>query len=303
MGKMMNTQNFHLGVTFDLDFTAYGRDGKLVDEFEGIFPQLWSLFARYPNWRATWFLRLDRQMEELWGSPDYIFRRYAQELQRLKQAGHEIAWHPHCYLKSQKKWIQNTDVPSIIEELKQYLPLVRQENLQVVRMGWGFQSNEIMNFFSEAGFIVDSSAIPRPCYDWETSIKDWTNTPLHPYYPSQIDYRVSGKSNLSILEIPISVASIAAPYDKQEVVRYFNLAYYPQFLSSSLQNWINSHNYLVTITHPYELIPDNDIHSLLSFDINVFEKNLLHIEYLIKNTNKNILYLKISDFKNFPCIK
>jgi len=290
---------FDVCITFDLDFQDYSSGRQLIQEFESVSPIL-SAFDHRPDWRATWFVRLDSHMEKLFGRPDHIFHRYKRELEHLKQIGHEIGWHPHCFSELNDKWVQNTNVQLILEELDRYLPLIRDYGLNVVRMGWGFQANEIMHFLTEAGFVVDSSAIPRPHYQWEETVRDWTNTPIQPYRPSTADYRIPGEPTLPILEVPISVMTIPAPYDNGPVLRYCNLAYYPNLLRAPLQSWIHAHTHLVTITHPYELMPRDSVHPLFVFSVQALKDNCRQVEEFVYSAGMELSYIRISDFTKMP---
>ena len=296
----MKENDFNICITIDVDFTAYEFRNELCNEFEEVFPMLWALFSDRPNWRATWFVRLDHHMKTIYGCPDYIFTKYKREISYLRELGHEIGWHPHCYSNSGNKWSQNVDTSKILKELNELIPLVKSHHLNVARMGWGFQTNEIMRHLSERGFTVDSSAIPRPRYQWEDSIKDWTSTPLYPYYPSIHDYRIPGDNHLQILEVPMSVAYIMSPDDEGEVLRCFNLSYKPEVLKVPLENWINNHNHLVTVAHPYELMTWNTKHPLYAYNINAFESNVLQIEDQVAAIGKHIKFITTSDFIRYP---
>ena len=282
-------------VTLDLDINEYALKHQIDNDFTSIFKTIYPVFKKFPSFKATWFIRLDKHIEALFGCCDYFFRRYVPEFNKIRQNNHELGWHPHCYLKKNTKWQQNIDVPSILTELSSCAPFAKSNNLKTVRMGWGFHSNEIMRFFADKGFLVDSSAIPRPRYQWEESFKDWTITPDYPYYPSIYDYRVPGKPSTPILEVPISVIPIKAPYDTGVVRRYINLAYYPNILHDPLEKWIKENSYLVTITHPYEIKSINRKHGLLAYNIDAFEKNLISIMEIADNMGKKVSFLTISE--------
>jgi hypothetical protein len=217
-------------------------------------------------------------MEALYGEADFLLRQHETDLRKLGLAGHELGWHPHCYLFAGGQWRQNTDVPSVVKELVRYGDLARSYGFQSVRMGWGFHANETMRVLAKLGFLVDSSAIPRPKYPWDETEKDWRGTPDEPYFPSESDYRVPGRPALPILEIPISVTPIKAPYDKEDVLRYVNPAYHSSLLWKSLGSSLAQHSHLVTVTHPYELSPRGSKQDLLAFSVEIFEQNILFIK-------------------------
>lgn len=282
-------------LTIDIDFTGYAHGGALVDELSTVCPEVFRILGRYGA-KATWFMRLDHHMESLYGQGEHIFHRYGAQLAELLQAGHEIGWHPHCWVKSNAGWKQNVDVHAVVKELGQYAPVARSYGLKAVRMGWGFHTNETMSFLASQGFTVDSSAIPRPRYSWEETVKDWTLTSPAPYFPSRADYRVSGEPGLTILELPISVAHVEAPYDTGRVLRYLNLAYHPPLLKEPLARWMAQHSHLITVTHPYELLPREEPHGLLAFQLGAFEENLLSIGELADRGGTTVSFLTVSEF-------
>jgi hypothetical protein len=296
--------NLKVCLTFDVDFADYVGSGaasqdrgwRQFDELENALSGLLLRWRDRRNWKATWFIRLDGGIENLYGASDFIFKRYAKELDELSRAGHEIGWHPHSYAKSNGQWKQNIDVPTLVNELERYAPLAKSYGLQAVRMGWGFHTNETMHLLADLGFTIDSSAIPRPRYEWEETVKDWTVTPNYPYFPSEADYRVPGHPRLPIIEVPISVTSVVAPYDSGPVLRYINPAYHSTLFRGPLGNWLKQHSHLVTITHPYELVPKPEPHALLSFSLTAFEQNLCAIEELAHTQGVSVSFVTISTF-------
>lgn len=282
-------------ITFDIDLVDYVGDWKLINEFETVLPTLLPLFKRFPKWKSTWFIRLDKQIESLFDEVDYLFIRYADEIAHLRRIEHEIGWHPHCYRLKDEKWCQNTDVSKILEELKFCIPYVKKYGIKTIRMGWGWQHNRVLALLESEGFEIDSSAIPRPKYKWEETKKDWSITPKFPYFPSFNDYRIPGEPHRNILEIPMSVTQISAPYDTQKVERYINLSFYSSMLEKPLVRWIKDFSILVSITHPYELVQNNNSHPLISHSIDTFKKNVKVIESLAQKFNKEVEFVTISE--------
>lgn len=283
-------------LTFDVDFTNFISANKMVDECSYSLPDLLNFFKENLQIKATWFIRLDEHMEKHFEHPDYIFIKYKSLIEQFQRLGHEIGWHPHCYEYSNGEWKQNTDSSKIINELSKYVPLVKELGISSIRLGWGYQTNEIIHFLSNSGFKIDSSAIPRPNYPWDTSVRNWDGTSLTPYFPSRLDYRISGEDSLDILEIPISVGDISAPYDEISlVIRYFNPAFKGEYFIPAFKKWVNKHNFIITITHPYELIP-NEKHPLISFDIDEFKNNINAMIEIASDLGKTSRFVTLNDF-------
>lgn len=282
-------------LTFDVDLSDYTKDGAEVDELDFLFSRVVPELRR-ESLACTWFVRLDAQMEALYGHAAYILERYETEFRALRAEGHEVGWHPHSYANSGGRWVQNTSAEAVREELGKYAPLAKAYGITSVRTGWGFHTNETMRELADAGFLLDSSAIPRPNYPWEESAKDWATTPRAPYFPSRADYRTPGEPRLPILEVPISVAEVAAPYDRERVVRYLNLAYHPELLREPLSGWLVHNDHLVTITHPYELMPAREKHGLLAFDPGALKRNLSALEELSAEQAIELSFVTLSEF-------
>ena len=282
-------------ITFDVDFTNYFEDNTPIDEFRFIFPQLVGLLNRKPELKVTWFLRLDAQIEALYGKADYFFCHYSSEINELRRMGHEIGWHPHCYTQSDGVWTQNTHVSDVLRELNSLAILAMDHGMQLVRMGWGFHTNETLHLLANLGFAADCSAIPRPKYAWEETEKDWSVTPSFPYFPSKLDYRISKEPALSILEIPMSVANIRAPYDTDKVLRCVNLAYHPEVLRKPLKECFENNLLLVTVTHPYELFPIREPNDLFPFSLEVFDQNLAFIQQIAKEYGMTVSFYTIGE--------
>jgi hypothetical protein len=244
---------------------------------------------------ATWFVRLDAHTRAVHGDAEFIFRRHAGIISRLRARGDEIGWHLHSYRHSDGHWKPDTDVQAVLADLAAHAPLARARGMRAVRMGWGFHTNETMHFIADVGFAIDSSAIPRPRYPWDEGTKDWAITPLMPYRPSAADYRVPGEPSLPIVEIPMSVSAIAAPDDTQDVLRYVNPAFTPHAFADPVRRWFGTHDLLVTVTHPYELLPRRSPHSLLAGSLDAFAVNLDAIAASAESSGMSAAFVTLSE--------
>jgi hypothetical protein len=244
-------------LTFDVDCQTYtgATYVPMPDELEVALEALRPVLDRHPDWRATWFLRLDPDVD--------LFVSQAGLLEDLIRRGDELGWHYH----------------GPVRRVTEFARRARQHRLNVSRMGFGRGSNRILRTLSDAGFVIDSTAMPRPRYPWSKRGVDWTGAPDRPYRPSIADYRSPGWPGLDLLEMPISCTTVHAPDDNQEVVRYLNPAYHPRMFRPGLERWTAEHDHLVTITHPYELV-EGPSHGLLAFDPRAFEENVMSIESL-----------------------
>jgi hypothetical protein len=262
-----------VALTFDLDLTDHVTGAPALEELTDAVPALLTLLDER-QWPATWFIRLDAHIRAVYGDAEFVFRRHGSLIDRVLARGDEIGWHPHVYRMRDGEWQPEPDVSAVRAELEVHAPMARARNLHAARMGWGVHTNDTMRFIAASGFSVDSSAIPRPAYGWDPEARDWTMTPLTPYRPSSADYRIPGDPRLPVVEVPMSVVHIAGPDDSQRVMRCVNPAFRPEALAAPLRSWCAEHEVLVTVTHPYEVLPRRQPHPLLAGSIEAFARNL-----------------------------
>jgi hypothetical protein len=291
---MGEIKNKNIAVSFDVDLMDYHSNDSF-DELDETFHLFKSVFEKYKQVKTTWFMRIDDHMGEVYGEPDYIFKRHKDKIEWLSSNGHEIGFHFHSYVKKQSKWKQNADEQSVLEELNRASILARNYNLKGVRMGWAYQTNATIKLLNDAGFLYDGSAMPRPIYPWEHSLRNWTITGQNNYFPSIADYRISGDSALQIIEMPMSTLPISASTDDMEVIRYISPAYKPSVFKNALTSYTGEN--VITLLHPYEAIDRGRKHDLMAFSFDAFEEN---IRWLVENnyTFKTILEMAESSLNN-----
>jgi hypothetical protein len=164
-------------------------------------------------------------------------------------------------------------------------------------------NNDIMNFIKDLGLLADSSAIPGRIRKDSEKIFDWSKTKNHPYFPSRIDYQKEDLSEKGFLEIPMTTINTKCSYDKNSILRYVNLGFNSEVLFNGIEELVKNNEYLVTITHPYELFETyRSNQGLISYNINSLEENIKNIIKICKKNNKNCKFIAISnlisDFQN-----
>lgn len=270
--------------TFDVDFTDYVGNTQ-QDELETAFPLIRNVLEQFPEIVTTWFIRIDSQVEAIYGSALYAFEKHAEKIFWLQQNGHEIGWHHHAYRQNGTAWEQETNVFRICDALQHYGKMARAKNITAARMGWGQHTNDTMQVLATLGFKTDSSAVPRPNYSWDKAIRDWSITGQEPYYPAEGDYRLPGDPHLPVLEMPMATVPLPLPGDTEPgVIRYINAAYHPEVFNRAMENCSNA--ITILITHPYECIArEGHAHAALAFSADALKQNLetlRHQGYLFK---------------------
>lgn len=200
---------------------------------------------------VTWFFRADSLIEQQFGDCLAIFDKFSRFTQLVVREGHEIGWLPQVYAGSRGAvvGINYEDLSTTHAALTNAAHAPRS-----VRMGNCFHDNRTIKLLNDLGVEVDSSAVPGRTKDDLGWRMDWLGTPARPYYPSVADYRQPGEPQLDILEVPLSVRPIKAPYDQAPLLRYLNPCMHRHFFLQNLRDLLASSSYLLCIFHPDEAV-------------------------------------------------
>ena len=90
-----------LCLTIDTD--PDGLSGKVTNrqtlKWDGL-KSLQNLPELLKSIPITWFIRADGQLESILGCATYLVEQYETLWTYVRDAGHELAWHPHLYRQS-----------------------------------------------------------------------------------------------------------------------------------------------------------------------------------------------------------
>lgn len=252
---------------------------------------------------VTWFVRADPQLRDYYGSVGFLLAKHRTLWTAFAGSGDEIGWHPHIYrTNGAGAYEPERDEEAVIDQLRStHADLVAQgHKISSVRMGEAIGGNAIIRTLAELGLRVDSSAIPGRRRDDKSRGFDWTGSPNEPYWPSVADYRIPGTPALPILEIPMTVVPVHAPYDPTPLPRYANLTYRPVYFSAALEQWARLHlhaakeSILTLILHPDELIAGSNDHPLYAFTFDALRANIEAVLELIRVRNIDMVGLTMS---------
>ncbi len=278
----------HLLFTIDVD-----NDGVTIQDERTALR--WTGVARIPDikevcnrlgLRATWFVRADSQLQQIYGSAKYLLLEYAPLWGEMERSGDEIAWHPHLYEwdNGDRRYVMDTDADRCVRKLEAARAELVAGGFRhaTVRIGEAFQCNAMMAALARLALEVDSTAIPGRKRADASRTFDWGPTPNGPYRPSKADYRLPGSdSHLDILEVPMTTVPIKAPSDPAPLPRYLNPAYcHPAFKAGldahleSLSGQSVGDAFLTLILHPDEVVPEGRSHPLYAFSLQEVEQNL-----------------------------
>jgi hypothetical protein len=242
---------------------------------------------------VTWFLRADALIHRQFGSRLAIFEKLSLFAQRAGRDGHEVAWMPQVYAGSRADVAIDYDDLAITHAALTGAALAPRS----VRMGNCFHDNRTMKLLSDLGVEIDSSAVPgrvKSDLGWRM---DWEGTPRQPYRPSLSDYRRPGVPALRILEVPLSVRPIKAPYDAEPLLRYLNPCMHRQFFGQNLRDVLADSPHLVLIFHPDEAVPPGTGtgHPLVAYSKDELAFNLLELIQECARLNRAVSLLRLED--------
>jgi hypothetical protein len=231
--------------------------------------------------RFTWFVRVDNQIEHYHGSGSYLLDRFAGLWNGRRDAGDEIAWHPHIYRHDSDAWIREDDEERYLQAFRRAYGqfCAAERHPRSCRIGEAAFSNGIAAAIDELGIGRDATAMPGRQRRDADRILDWSITPRLPYRPSIADYRRPGGPSRGFLEIPMSMAMVKADYDREPFLRYVDLSFHPEALGPGLDDLLRDTPLLVTMTHPSGVVgaPAGRRHGLIAFSLDGYKANLRHI--------------------------
>lgn len=291
---------FSIYLTFDIDqdfnpnsSDYYNRSAARFDTFYSGFQRIINILSGKP---FSVFIRSDYQISQLYGSYDYLIKSPSGVIKQIVNNDGELDWHIHLYEKKNDEWqpvSQNNLAVSFLNDLEN-VRRIPEINWRIVRIGEGVMTNDLMQAINQSGILIDSTAIAsRKRNDAEKSF-DWSVTSNNSYYPSATDYRRDGDHHLKVKEVPMSTILMKAPYDEKPLLRYFNLAFKTDILFQNFFSYVEMHDSLVTITHPFEVI-SNGSHGLIAYDFNTFCSNIEELIKRVKACGKTPVFKKMSD--------
>lgn len=235
-------------ITMDFDFPE-SLQGK--DEVELFWPCFEQLIQQVPELKTTWYIRLDEKVQSSFGSADHYFGKHHNKISWLQQNGHETGWHFHAWDMSGGKAKQEIREAEVCRAMRDVKPYLQRWNLQHLRMGWGYHSNQTMALAAELGMKTDASALPKPAYAGEKSTRNWEFTGDLVYKPSVADYRITGTPELDITEIPATCMRLPLPSDKEpNMMRVADLSWNTAWFETLIAS---ERKLIHTISHPAAL--------------------------------------------------
>ena len=259
-----------------------------------IFEVLDSLQDQYSiEMPVTWLVRADSLIDEQFGDCLAIFEKFSSYLQKAARDGHEIGWLPQVYGGRGGTEVNYDDL------LLTHAALIKAAlTPKTVRMGNCFHDNLTMKILNDLGIEIDSSAVPNRIKNDGGWRMDWQGTKAQAYRPSLADYRLPGVPHLDILEVPLTVRPIKAPYDLAPLLRYLNPCMHRAYFWQNLRDTLVQSSYVVLIFHPDEAAASRNTpgHPLVAYSREEFASNLQRLMLHSLRKGRSIRFCRLRDF-------
>jgi len=250
-----------LCIVFDIDNDFFLTPTENTDALEwlGLERGLPLALNRIREWgdqfgvkpAVTLLVRADDQIASFYDSPTKLFYEVKEFSSKCENQDvtFDIGWHPHLYKKGPNSWELELSGHAQYEQIKRTYEFIDRDvgDISVTRIGECLFSNDILKALKECSISVDSTALPGRIVERT----DWRNCPEEPYYPKDDDFCAPGGNGL--LEVPMTVLPVQAPYETEPKLRYLNLNFGEHYLRESILENINNKKLIVTVIHPFEV--------------------------------------------------
>jgi hypothetical protein len=251
-----------------------------------LVPSLAALFAEL-GLAATWFVRADSQLAEVYGRSDHLLATHAAWWNAFAARGDEVGWHPHVYRRDDDgRYEPETDEGAFVAKLVTTWNELCERGycFTSVRVGEAHCTDTVMRAFAGFGLRVDATAIPGRVRDDADRRFDWGPTPNHPYRPSVADYRVPGEPPYrNLIEVPLTTMGFRARYDRRPMLRYVNPAYHADIFREGIDRHLDgirrsaSNAVLTMVIHPDEAREHPAQHGLYAHTFDTVRSNLTYL--------------------------
>jgi len=221
-------------------------DGFFIDRnkplpwkgFEGLCPF-------FSDWRKSleqatgekahfsWFVSLDPQVEETYGSAMWPLTQYENQVRNLENGGDEIGLHPHAYRWEPKNndWIEDREDQRWVNYCTEMAFAAYKKALnrtcKSFRFGAAWINNETMNLAQRLGAEIDLSIEPKfklETFPYLTDKKkyigaypNFDDVPLFPYQKADHDFKTPAQNkNGNIWVIPQTIGNVQYRYGRLE---------------------------------------------------------------------------------------
>ncbi len=181
----------------------------------------------------NWFYRMDPQVAETYGTPEWPITNYPKFVADFIKEGDEIGLHPHAYRWEKKfnNWVEdlgNQDWVNYCVEIGfDAFKRVFQRPCESFRFGAYWLSTETVNLAERLGaefdltvepfFKIQKRPLPNKLYS--ANLPDYSDVSQEPYHPSKMDFtKPDPTRNDGIWIIPMSTGLITYKFGRFETM-------------------------------------------------------------------------------------
>ena len=171
--------------------------------------------------RFSWFLRMDPQVKETYGSADWVFTRYTEHFRDMDRLSDEIGLHPHAWRwsESEQNWVSDFADPQWVEHCIRMSFASFEDcfkrSCRCFRFGDRWMNNRIMKLVDSLGAQFDLTIEPgygpeRIPESSTAELPDYTMAPRSCYRPSRANYLRPGNRffRRNVWVIPVSTVAV-----------------------------------------------------------------------------------------------
>jgi len=173
--------------------------------------------------RFAWFLRMDPQVAQTYGSTTYVADRYGAHLESALALGDDVGLHPHVYSWSpeDRTWINDFGNPDVVEECLEVSVAAFRDAFgrpcRALRFGDRWLDTAAVALAERLGIQVDLTvepglpSLPTPQRGEQATgpLPDYRTVPRRPYWPSPTDFRLEQPAaDRTIRMVPLTSAPL-----------------------------------------------------------------------------------------------
>lgn len=202
-------------------WVGYEKTWEFFQETRSEFERI----SRQPV-RYSWFFRMDPQIGETYGAPDWAVKQYRKQIEQCHGRGDHFGIHTHAYRWDEQigDWIVDHGNQEWIEHcINVAFDTYRKAfgfGCESFRFGDGWMNHPTLCFLESLGVKFDLTLEPgqsgcptaHPGHPFTGSIPDLHGLPERPYRFSRVDFKVADRRRKTgMWLIPSSVAPLYPP--------------------------------------------------------------------------------------------
>ena len=246
---------------------------------------------------ATFFVRADQQIYNTFGDYAYMFYNHNSLWKYILSWGNEVAFHSHLIGKNSFARYVMQPVHEGLENIDRSLDAVFKSGFHITssRLSGFPMNDELFTLINSYNITHDSSCFPG----FQSQMQNCSTWPYRLTQPFKLNTLLgTQQQNLDIIEIPLLIDDIKAPYDDKPKPRYINLTYHTKYFMKAIHNchrqlsnnWPKSTHYYNLIMHPDEV--NSHVHpgkhELYSFSLKTVIANISQLLKFLESSYTSV---------------